>query len=520
MTYRDLWSLAEARATTDPDRVALDFDDQRWAWAELTRAAEALAAGLASEGVQRGDVVCTFAPNAAEVVVTILALVRLGAIEVPVNAGLKGDQLEHVLAHSGATALIVDGSLGERLPQDLARATGVRLIVQRGDGPMPADVRIAAYDEVRAAGGPPPPFEMPLPGDPMNIVYTSGTTGPAKGAVLPHGYVWEQATIKIEQWGLSSDDVLFTALPLYHVNARFSTFCTSVVAGASAAIVSSFSASQFWDQVRRTGATEVGAVGAISSILMLQEPHPRERDHRVRMMHGATGIPMSRRAEFEERFGLRIVTGFAMTECGHIATTSPDDPRRWQASGKAVPQFEIDIVDDGDEPVGRGHAGELVVRPRRPWVMFSGYHNEPAITQRAVTNLWFHTGDLAMVDDDGYLHWLDRKKDAIRRRGEMISSSEVERIVLEHPSVAECAAVGVAAELGEEEIKLVVVARSGHELDPHELVGFCRERLPDFAAPRYVELLAELPKGATHKVEKTKLRGLQPTVVDTSTDRR
>ena len=520
MTARDIWSLAAAAVASDPDRIALDFDDRRWSWGQLTAASEALAAGMSAEGIRRGDVVCTFAPNAAEVVVTFLALLRLGAVEVPVNAGLKGAQLVHVLAHSGATAIVVDGSLGDRLPPDLASATRIGLIVRRGDGPVPAGTRVVPYDAVRNHGGSVARFEVPRPGDPMNIVYTSGTTGPAKGAVLPHGYAWEQATIKIEQWGLTAADVLFTALPLYHVNARFSTLCTSIVAGARAAIVSSFSAGQFWDQVRRTGATEIGVVGTISSILLLQEPNPAERDHRVRMMHGATGIPVARRLEFEERFGLRIVTGFAMTECGHIATTSPEDPRRFEASGKAVPQFEIDVVDDDDGSVGRGHAGELVVRPLRPWVMFSGYHNEPAVTQRSVSNLWFHTGDLAMVDDAGYLHWLDRKKDAIRRRGEMISSTEVEVIVLEHPSVAECAAVGVDAELGEEEIKLVVVARSGHVIDPHELARFCRERLPDFASPRYVELLAELPKGATHKVEKTKLRGLGTTVIDTSVERR
>ena len=347
-----------------------------------------------------------------------------------------------------------------------------------------------------------PPYVAPRPADPLCIVYTSGTTGPAKGAVLPQGFPIEQAKIKMEAWSLGPDDVLFSTLPLYHVNARFSTLATALVSGSRAAIQPGFSAGSFWDAVRRSGATEIGTVGAISSILLLQPESPRDRDHQVRMMHGAAGIPVSRRQEFEDRFGLRLVTGFAMTETGHFSTTTPDDPRRYMASGRPVPQFEVAIVDDDDQPVEPGGVGELVVRPRRPNAMMSGYHNDPAATLAAFRNLWFHTGDLARFDEQGYLHWMDRRKDAIRRRGEMISSTEVEAVVLEHPAVAECAAIGVPSELGEEDVKVVVAARPGHTIDPHELAGYCAGRLPDFAAPRYVQVVAELPKGATHKVDK------------------
>ena len=243
---------------------------------------------------------------------------------------------------------------------------------------------------------------------------------------------------------------------------------------------------------------------------MLAPPTPADRDHAVRMMHGAAGIPIPRRAEFEERFGLRLVTGFAMTETGHFSTTSPDDPRRFEASGRPVPQFDVAIVDDDDAPVPAGSVGELVVRPRRPNAMMTGYHDDPVATLTAFRNLWFHTGDLARFDDEGYLHWVDRKKDAIRRRGEMISSTELERAMLEHPAVAECAAFGVPADLGEEDVKVVVVARDGAAIDEHELAAFCAGRLPDFAVPRYVEVVDELPKGSTHKVEKTKLRAREP----------
>jgi crotonobetaine/carnitine-CoA ligase len=504
----DLWTLCLLRTEAHPERVILDFDGRHFTWAELTSAAESCAGGLSAAGVAPGDVVCHMADNNEEVIVTMLALLRLGAIECPVNAGLKGDQLGHVLRHSGARTLVVDGSLIDRVAAQLPATPDLGLLVRRGDGETPPGMRVLDYREVRDSGETAPPFTTPDPGSPMNIIYTSGTTGPAKGAVLPHAFPLQQARIKIDQWNLSDADIMFSALPLYHVNARFSTLGTSMVADGRAALVPRFSAGQFWDQVRTSGATEVGVVGAISSILFLQEPAASDRDHNVRMMHGAAGVPVDRRAEFEDRFGLRLVTGFAMTETGHFSTTDPEDPMRFRASGRAVPEYELAIVDEMDDEVKAGTVGELVVRPRAPWVMMTGYHRQPDATLAAFTNLWFHTGDLATIEDDGYLRWVDRKKDAIRRRGEMISSTEVERAVLAFPGVIECAAVGVEAALGEEDVKIVVVAQPGDVIDLPVLALHCRTQLPDFAAPRYLEQMTALPKGATHKVEKHKLRAL------------
>ena len=547
--HRDLWSLCSSRVEEHSDRVVLDFDGRLWTWAELLEAAEGLAGGLAAAGVQAGEVVGHMSPNHPEAVVTMLALLRLGAVECPVNAGLRGHQLAHVLDHSGAGVLIVDGSLVDRVAEQLPAAPDIKKVVQRGPGrtaptaaartvpvasvppvpagvaasvqpvpasvpPVPAGVVVIDYDDVRGCGGP-PPFRPPAPSDPMNIVYTSGTTGPAKGAVLPQAFPIEQARIKIEQWGLTADDVLFSALPLYHVNARFSTLGTALVVDGRAALVSRFSASTFWDQVRAAGATEVGVVGAVSSILLRQEPGPADRGHQVRMMHGAAGIPMERRADFEERFGLRLVTGFAMTETGHFSTTGPDDPMRYRASGRPVPEYDVAVVDAGDNEAPAGTVGELVVRPRVPGVMMTEYHRQPEATEAAFRNGWFHTGDLATIKADGYIRWVDRIADAIRCRGEMISSTEVERAVCEFEAVAECAAIGVPSELGEEDVKLVVVPEPGRSIDPAALQRHCQATLPDFCQPRYLEILDELPKTATHKVNKPQLRHTEgPAVLD------
>ena len=513
--YQDLWSLCEARAREHPDRVVLDFDGKLWTWAELIAAAEGLAGGLVAAGVGAGEVVGHMSPNHPEAVVTMLALLRLGAVECPVNAGLRGQQLAHVLDHSGARVLIVDGSLMERVSDQLPSAPGVQAIVQRGRCSTPAGVEAIDYAGLRVSADRPPSFAPPAPDDPMNIIYTSGTTGPAKGAVLPQAFPIEQARIKIEQWGLTADDVLFSALPLYHVNARFSTLGTALVVDGRAALVSRFSAGTFWDQVRAAGATEVGVVGAVSSILLRQEPGPADRDHRVRMMHGAAGIAMDRRADFEERFGLRLVTGFAMTETGHFSTTSPDDPMRYRASGRPVPQYEVAVVDVDDNELPPGEVGELVARPRVPGAMMTGYHRQPEATEAAFRNGWFHTGDLATIEADGYIRWVDRIADAIRRRGEMISSTEVERAVCAFDGIAECAAVGVPSELGEEDVKLVVVPEPGRTVDPAALQRHCQATLPDFCQPRYLEILEELPKTATHKVNKPQLRHTDgPTVLD------
>lgn len=513
--FPDLWSLCRSRVDEHPDRAVLDFDGTVWTWADLIAAAEGLAGGLAAAGVGAGEVVCHMSPNHPEAVVTMLALLRLGAVECPVNAGLRGQQLAHVLDHSGAGLLILDGSLSDRVDEQLPSAPRVRTVVLRRGRQPPAGVSVLDYAELRRCGLEPPPFRSPGPGDAMNIIYTSGTTGPAKGAVLPQAFPMEQARIKIEQWGLTDDDVMFSALPLYHVNARFSTLGTALVVDGRAALVSRFSASTFWDRVRAAGATEVGVVGAVSSILLRQEPGPADRDHDVRMMHGAAGIPMDRRADFEERFGLRLVTGFAMTETGHLATTSPDDPMRYRASGRPVPQYEVAVVDLDDREVPAGTVGELVVRPRVPGVMMTGYHRQPEATEAAFRSSWFHTGDLATIEADGYIRWVDRAADAIRRRGEMISSTEVERAVCGFEAVAECAAVGVPSDLGEEEVKLVVTAEAGRTIDPAALQLHCRATLPDFCRPRYLEILEELPKTATHKVNKHRLRHTDPpTVLD------
>jgi crotonobetaine/carnitine-CoA ligase len=499
---RTLTHLLHTRVPREAPYMTLEGEDRALSWADLAAVAEELAGKLAAAGVAPGDVVCQLGDNSLEHLAAVFAIARLGAIECPVNTGLKGASLSHVLTDADPRVVIADADQLGRLCDALDGLRVRPTVVVRGDSDGAASksaLRIVSEAELAPA---PVPDTVVSPGDPATIMYTSGTTGVAKGVVLPHHFAFSAAAVKIGVWGLSASEVLFTSLPLFHSNARYSTFMTSALAGGRVAIMERFSASRFWDQVRRTGATEVATVGTVAPILLERPPSADDRDHSVRFMHGAGALPPERRSEFEERFGLRLVTGFAMTETSHFSTVSPLDPDRHAGSGRPVPGFEVAILNPSDEPLAEDGIGEIAVRPQIPYSMFLGYYKRPEATLAAWRNLWFHTGDLGYVDDRGLLHWVDRAKDAIRRKGEMISSHDVEAAALRFPGIAAAAAVGVPGELGEQEVKLVVQPAPDAAVPLPELHEHCRADLPDFAVPRFYEVVDELPKTSTHKVDK------------------
>jgi len=502
---RTLAALPEVR--TPADDPYLEIEGRQLRWAELAELVREQAAKLAALGVGRGDVVCQVAGNTLAHVVTVLAIARLGAVECPVNTALKGAPLEHVLRDSGAAVVITEAAYVDLMLGACRAAARPPVLVTRGADALPPGGPVRIVREEDLTGAPVSRADV-APGDPATIMYTSGTTGPAKGVVLPHHFAFSAAAVKVGVWGLGPDDVLFTALPLFHSNARYSTLLTSAIAGCRAVIVERFSASRFWEQVRTAGATEVATVGTLAPILMERPPSAEDRDHSVRMMHGAGALPLERRAAFEERFGIRLVTGFAMTETSHFSTASPDDDDRHAASGRPVPGFTVGILDEHGGTVGQGRIGEIAVRPEIPYSMFLGYHGQPEATLAAFRGLWFHTGDLGYLDERGLLHWTDRLKDAIRRKGEMISSQDVEAAALQFGAVAEAAAVGVPGALGEQEVKLFVRPADGAQVDFPALRGHCEGALPAFAVPRFYAAIDEFPKTSTHKIDKKRLLAL------------
>ena len=519
-------ALLAAQARAVPDRVFLRFDDGDLTFAETDRRVHALTAGLAGLGVSRGQLVPVVLPNCADFVVTWLALCRLGAVATLVNTALRGPALAHALDLTTAGLVVVDDSLVPSLAPIVAEGTGLDRAVVVGVTDASTEALTAAGVEVidhaslsaptgvASLGDPPPPDPTHTVADPAMVLFTSGTTGPSKGCVLSHRYAVRQAQLMIEHFGLRSDDVLYSPFPLFHLDASVMTVMPALVLGTTAAIGGRFSASGFWAEARRFRATVFDFMGATLTMLHKRPPAADDRDHPVRL---AWGVPVPEFApEFEERFGLRLVEAYGSTDAGVPIYQPLDEPRRPGSCGRAIPQYDIAVVDDADREVAAGEVGELVVRPNEPSLLSDGYYGQPEATLASRRNLWFHTGDLVRRDAEGYVYFVGRTTDSIRRRGENISAFEVEEVVKLHPLVLDAAAYGVPSELSEDDVMVAVVVRPGEALAPVDLVAFCAERMARHMLPRYVDLVTELPRTPTEKVEKAVLRsrGITPSAWD------
>jgi crotonobetaine/carnitine-CoA ligase len=435
--------------------------------AELRDRVARVAGGLAERGVGKGDAVATISENRIEVLEVWLACAWLGALHVPVNTALRGRQLEHVLGDSQA-----------------------RLVLREDD--LDGLARVNPVEPVEAA-----------PGDTCVLLYTSGTTGPAKGVLCPHAQWYWWGVVTGEMLGVTADDVLYTCLPLFHTNAM-NAFMQALVAGAVFVPGPRFSASRFWRRIVDADATVTYLLGAMVHILANREPEEHERMHRVRVAL-APATPASLVRPFADRFGIELIDSWGSTETNAVISTSGGGAPAG-SMGAVTAGFDARVVDEDDEEVARGTPGELIVRSSYPFAFATGYLGLPEKTLAAWRNQWVHTGDRVTQDAAGWFWFVDRLKDSIRRRGENISSYEVEAALTEHPNVAAAAAVPVPSELGEDEVLAVVVPREGTRLDPAELVSFCEPRLASFAIPRYVEIVDELPLTSNGKVEKYKLR--------------
>jgi crotonobetaine/carnitine-CoA ligase len=418
---------------------------------------------------------------------------------VPINAASRGAQLQHILTNAGPKVVAAEAQLLDRVAA-VERPAEVGRLWRIGHGPETSwgQLRSTAFPGESDPVEPPPPRA----GDPLAILYTSGTTGPSKGVVCPNAqfYWWGR---NVGAWlDVTPDDVLYTCLPLFHTNA-LNAFVQALVHGARFSLGPRFSASRFWERVRAADATVTYLLGAMVSILAAREPAPDDRAHRVRVAL-APATPSELWPVFRTRFGVEIVDGHGMTETNAVIGPR-DGQQRPGCMGRVMPGFEARVVDEQDVPVPDGTAGELVMRAAEPYTFASGYWRMPEATVAAWRNLWFHSGD-RVVADDGWLRFLDRMKDAIRRRGENVSAWEVEQVLMLHAQIESVAVIPVPADLGEDDVMACVVARTGARIDPVELVRFCEPRLPYFAIPRYVEIFDELPLTENGKIQKFVLR--------------
>lgn len=495
--------LAE-RATTHRNETFLSFHDGDLTFAEVDSCANRVAQGFAAHGVEQGEHVAIMLPNSADFLFTVFALARLGAVAVPVNTAYKGDLLRHVIESSDSTVVVVDAEYADRVA-DLAPELGaVRLVVVRGDAghvPMDPGPITVPFSRLFDHGGDAVSVDVAF-SDLQAIMYTSGTTGRSKGAMVSHALPLMCAVDSL-RFVSGGSRTIYCPLPLFHAAGLWDGMMAALVSGARLAVVDRFSASRFWDDVRRFDAQTAMGVFSMIPILLSAPEGSDDLDNPLETFYmGKSSLD----AAFHERFGARTVETYTSTEAG-IGTASPYGEWRVGSMGTAHDErFEVAVVDEHDRLLGPDEPGELVLRPRQPHVITSGYYGRPDVTAEVFRNLWFHTGDRAWVDDDGYFYFLDRMKDAIRRRGENISAFDLECEVNLHPEVLECAAIGVPSELEEEEVKVVVVGRPGGDLDEAALAAYCAERLPSFMVPRYIEIVDSLPRTPTDKVAKFELR--------------
>jgi crotonobetaine/carnitine-CoA ligase len=339
----------------------------------------------------------------------------------------------------------------------------------------------------------------------MSILYTSGTTGMPKGCMLPHGWYINGATVSSEMVEYGEGDVPFTAMPLFHAWAQ-GTVVGAMVHHLRAVVDPVFSISNLLERFIETDATVFMGVGMMGLAMLSAPPSDRDREHRLRV---ALMFPFTpeQQQQFEDRFGATVMTQlYGQTECGAIAYSRISEPRNLASLGRPAPYFEVKLFDDDDREVPTGDVGEIVVRPKVPNAMYQGYWRKPEDTLATWRNLWHHTGDYGRADAEGFITFVDRKKDALRRRGENVSSIEVERAIAVHPKIAEVAVHAIPSEMSEDDIKACLVLEAGQAVEPEELFAFFKGTLPYFAIPRYFEVLPELPKNATLRVMKHLLR--------------
>lgn len=509
MRERNLGRIVTDKAALNGDKLFLRFEQRRYSYRDMDLISNRIANGLISLGVRKGMHIALMIDNKPEIILLYFATAKIGAVAVPLNTAVKGELLSYYLDQSQSQMIVADAGLVERVLPVASSVKMISRLIVIEDGtvvkarglPWP----ITQFNDLLAAPDTRPDIDVSFC-DLHSLLYTSGTTGPSKGNMSTHAHALSCGFELAQAYGYRPDDVLYICLPLFHGNAWLCSVLPAFVADASVAISRRFSASSFWREIRECGATQFNSLGAMTNFIWSQPPSEDDRNHKVRQVM-VVPTPKEIYHEFEKRFGIKFTSVYALTDCGMVTARGPNDPpEKWASGGKACEGVEIRIIDDDDFEVPRNQTGEIAVRTTVPWLFAQGYFNMPEVTARTLRNIWFHTGDRGYIDEDGYIYFVDRKKDAIRRRGENISSYEVEQIILKHPSVLDAAAYPISSEHSEDEVMVTVVLRPGESLDERALITYCQENMAYFMVPRFVQFASTLPKTMTEKVEKYKLK--------------
>lgn len=506
--------LLERHAARDPQAAFVHFwlgpnggpsDQSEWSYAETLERVRRRATTLAAEGVGRGAHVLCLLPNGPELLVNWFAINYLGAVYVPINTGARGRVLEHILEDADAALLLTGEDFIDRLAEvDAGKLRKIRIC--EGGLRQIAGRDVTLLQECAAIDDTALQLSQPIePWELYAIMYTSGTTGNAKGVMSSYAQLYTMGPDAFDC--VEADDRCMICGPIFHCGSTLFVYA-QLARGLSIAMMREFKTQTFWRAVRETGSTYCLLLGVMASFLLKQPLGESERDHPLRR---AFITPFGEDGSlFATRFGVEAWTIYNMTEIAspmHAGLATFGAPITEKGiAGKPRPSYELRLVDENDIPVAEGEVGELILRSSRPWAIMSGYYNNPAATMEAMRNGWFHTGDGFRRAADGTYYFVDRLKDVIRRRGENISSFALESEVLNHDAVRECAAVAVPSEFSEDEVMIIVTPVEGALIDMQELCGYLKARLPHYMVPRYIRILADLPKTASGKVQKHLLR--------------
>ncbi len=492
------------------------FRDETFGYLDLDRESDRVAAGLQALGVGKGDKVGIIMNNRPEFLFLWFGLCKLGAVEVPINIAHRGDVLIYMVDHADCRLIVMEAQFLDRVEPVLKDLSKVEKLVILNDtdtaipslGKPVMDWRTVIDNDGK--------FEEPevIWSDPFIIMFTSGTTGPSKGSYMPHNYalcMGEMVTLGAEY---TDSDRLYNALPLFHGNAQLLSTMPALMSGGRVVLAERFSLTGFWPDVKKYGCTAFNYIGIILPFLLALPPESSDADNPLRILVGG-GCSAEVFDLVEQRFNLKILEGYGMSEIG-LPLGSRLSERRKGSVGKVAPGYEVKIVDDNGMEVENNVPGELLIRTQEPYAMLLEYYKMPEKTVEAWRDCWFHTGDYLTRDEEGYYYFVDRKKDALRRRGENISSYEVEKIINEHPAIMESAAIAAKSELSEDEVMVCITLKPGAALEPEALIDFCQEKMAYFMIPRYVRILPQLPKTHTLRVQKNVLRdqGVTPDTWD------
>lgn len=519
MAHEDGWSLGEedtavwalARATKrHPDKILLDVEGETYSYADIDLVTTRLANALADLGVGPGDTVVTMLDNNVDAIAAWLAINKICAVSVPMNTALRGEFLRHQIGDAGAALVICEAEYLPRVVAVADRLPELKLILNRGSLAKRPDcpVTIEPLDHHRGANSAPIAGE-PRPAALAALIYTAGTTGPSKGCMLSGNYMCNLARQQLRAAPAGPADVVWTPLPFFHLNAISTGLISTMLVGGRVALSPRFSVSGFWPDVERSGATVVSILGAMGNLLARADDSEVMR-RCFGQVHTVRGNPFSEetKAIWRQRFGARQVgsNGYGLTEAAVVTSLPAGEHAAPGSSGKRIPDFDVRIFDDDDREVAPGQSGEIVVRPLRPNIMFQGYWRRGEDTLKIMRNMWLHTGDIGKFDEDGFFYFVDRKKDYLRRRGENISSFEMEAAFACHPDIVDVAVHAVPSPVGEDDVKVTAVLRPGAKLTEEALCRWAVDQVPYYAVPRYIEFRDTLPRNPQGRVLKYQLR--------------